>query len=110
MLSRSINESRYKKCKSDIRLQHLACTKSLFKEVTDSVEFIITQKEQDFIDFNIQKLLPHKFSEYGPALAAGDINGNGLDDIFIGGSFLYDTQYFYNKKWKVYKKESYSSN
>ena len=59
---------------------------TLFREITASVNISFTQKETDFIDFNIQKLLPHKFSEYGPALASGDIDGNGLDDIVCGGS------------------------
>jgi hypothetical protein len=44
------------------------------------------QAETDFVDFNIQKLIPHKFSEYGPGLASADIDGNGLDDIICGGS------------------------
>ncbi len=67
---------------------------NLFKEVTNAVNIHYTQTEKDFIDFNIQKLLPHKFSEYGPALAAGDIDGNGLDDIISGGSYSYSAQYF----------------
>lgn len=60
---------------------------SLFAEVTRKLGIDFIHREQDFVDFNLQKLLPHKFSEYGPAAAAGDLDGNGLDDIVCGGSF-----------------------
>jgi len=43
-------------------------------------------EENDFIDFNLQKTLPHKFSQYGPSLAIGDVNGDGLDDMALGSS------------------------
>ena len=67
---------------------------SLFKEVTTAVGINFTPEEKDFIDFDIQKLLPHKFSEYNPALAVGDVDGNGFDDLVVGGSSSFSSQIF----------------
>ncbi len=45
--------------------------------------------DHDFIDFNFQATLPHKFSQFGPALAVGDVNNDGLDDLFIAASRMF---------------------
>jgi hypothetical protein len=58
---------------------------TLFTEVTNAISMNYKDSAKDFVDFNIQKLLPHKFSEYGPSMAVGDVDNNGFDDIVIGG-------------------------
>jgi hypothetical protein len=67
---------------------------NLFTEITDSLNVHFLHQQKDFVDFNIQKLLPHKFSEYGPALAAGDVDGNGLDDLIVGAEAANSPQVF----------------
>jgi len=45
-----------------------------------------THRENYFNDYEKQVLLPHKLSQLGPAIAKGDINDDGLEDLFIGGA------------------------
>lgn len=57
-----------------------------FTDVTDSLGVHFVHQEPEYIDFNNQKLLPHKLSQFGPSVSVGDVNGDGLDDIFVAGS------------------------
>jgi hypothetical protein len=71
---------------------------TLFTDVTAASGINYLHNQMDFPDFSSERLLPHKFSQYGPGLAAGDIDGNGLDDIYIGGSGDYPGKYFLQQR------------
>ncbi|APQ17719.1 VCBS repeat-containing protein [Maribacter hydrothermalis] len=60
--------------------------KYLFADVTSSFPAKFKHQENKFDDFEKQVLLPHKLSQFGPALTTGDINKDGLDDFYIGGA------------------------
>lgn len=55
-----------------------------FQKEKNAITFV--HSEDDLIDFNLQRTLPHKFSQQGPSISVGDINGDGREDIFVGGA------------------------
>lgn len=46
----------------------------------------VRHREQEYDDFRRQPLLPNKLSQLGPGMAWGDADGDGDDDLFVGGA------------------------
>ncbi len=58
--------------------------KTLLKELPNKV--LVAHKENSYSDFDYEGLISKMLSQEGPALAVADINGDGNEDIFIGGA------------------------
>jgi len=60
---------------------------ALFFEVNQSdIGIAYTHKENDFNEYETEVLLPHNISQNGPFSAVADVNGDGYEDLFIGGA------------------------
>ncbi len=53
---------------------------------TENIGIDYIHKENEFVDFKVQPLLPHMHSKSGPGIAVSDVNGDGREDFFIGGA------------------------
>ena len=60
---------------------------SIYENVTATViKGNITHHENNFIDFDVERLIPKMISTEGPKLAVGDVNNDGLQDFFMGSA------------------------
>jgi len=58
----------------------------LFEDITERSGIQFVHQQSSFVDFKISPLLPFQLSKVGPCLAKADVNGDGLEDLFIGGA------------------------
>lgn len=69
----------------------------LFKESANTLGVNFTHVEDNYTDFNRQKLIPYQNSDRGPAVAVGDLNNDGKEDIYFGGSKFNSAKFFVQK-------------
>jgi len=60
--------------------------KPVFKDITNDIKLNWKHRENNFVDFNQQPLIPHMLSAEGPRIAVADVNHDGLDDFYVCGA------------------------
>lgn len=69
----------------------------VFSDIS-SIALSYTHTESNFQDYDRDVLLKQKYSTQGPAMAVGDVNSDGLDDLYLGGSAGQAKQLFIQQK------------
>lgn len=59
---------------------------TIFSRIDSTTLPLFKHKEDEFVDFKIQPLLPHMLSRNGPGMSVSDVNDDGKEDFFIGGA------------------------
>ena len=67
----------------------------IYQEISSELNVNFIHEEKDIIDYNLQKILPHKLTQNGPCLVSGDINDDGTEDFIIGSSSGYSPEIFF---------------
>jgi enediyne biosynthesis protein E4 len=58
--------------------------KTLFNDITATAGIDFVQHENVYVDFKRELLIPYQLSKQGPKMCRADVNGDGMEDIFIG--------------------------
>ena len=59
-----------------------------FQDITEEYGIDFKHEENDYNDFTLESLMPHKMSQFGPCLTVADVNNDGLEDFYVGGAMM----------------------
>lgn len=77
--------------------------KSIFKNVSKTIDLDYSHVENNYVDFDRDRLLYHMKSTEGPKIDVGDVNNDGLMDFYIGGAKNSPGKLFLNIGQNKYK-------
>ena len=97
------------KGKNPIKAESSSTKQSFAKTSLGKHKLTYKHTEDDYDDFVKEILLPHKQSTDGPSLKVMDINGDGLDDLFVGGAAGKPSQFFVQESDGKFNRKIYTS-
>ena len=71
------------------------------KTVIPGLEY--RHQEDPYVEFTLEHLIPHSLLTEGPALAVGDLNGDKMDDLFVGGAKGQTSSIFFQQNDGTFK-------
>ena len=77
--------------------------RELFKKLKGNLGIDFSHREDKYTDFNREKLLPYSLADRGPAFARGDLDGDGREDLFFGGSKRIPSEIFVQRDTGFHK-------
>lgn len=95
-----LDESKSKKINTRASQEETIFTQT----ATNTLGIDYVHKENEYNDFEVEVLLPHKQSSLGPFAGVGDVNNDGLDDFYLGGATGQEGELYVQTKSGKYKK------
>ncbi len=77
-----------------------------FRDITAVSGIDFAHREDSLDDFKSEPMLPYRYSRQGPALASGDVNGDGLDDFFAGNGAGFEAILYVQTPKGTFKKQA----